>query len=206
MLLQEVDHLMLQQNYPRRRGRADVQAFSLACGGIAATALLSAAAFTSCPPAAARAAVAVGAVILCALTAAVSRVLFRRISNPSFQDLSNTDALTGLKSRTAFEVDLANLQAGHTPPGAGVLLIDLNNLKLINDQLGHRAGDGYLQLAAQALRSGAERGTLCYRVGGDELAALVPGGTEADMAALAARTRAWFVRLRPAPPGARPER
>ena len=189
---------MPHKEHPRWRGRVDAQALFIACGGIVATAVLSLCAFTFCPHTTAQGIVAVGTLILCVLAGASASVMFRRISNPSYQEFCNTDGLTGLKNRYAFEVDLMNLQARRKGLQVGILLFDLNNLKQVNDRLGHCAGDDYLRLAAQAVRSGAGQGALCYRVGGDELATLVLGGGEETMRGLLARTVASFEQMCPA--------
>lgn len=68
-------------------------------------------------------------------------LLFRRISNPSYRDLANTDYLTGCKSRNAFEVDLGNLQSARRQGQALLVSIDLNGLKKVNDTAGHAGGD-----------------------------------------------------------------
>lgn len=103
---------------------------------------------------------------LCAFT------FFRRISNPLFQDFSNTDQLTQLKNRNSFELDLDHLGVRRAEAGTGILLVDLNNLKSVNDQLGHEAGDHYLRLVSSALRSVQNGWITAYRVGGDEFVLL----------------------------------
>ena len=121
----------------------------------------------------------------CLLSALFAVVFFRRISNPTYQDLSNTDYLTGLKSRNAFETDLKNAGRLWRAEHVGVIVADLNNLKGVNDTLGHGAGDLYLRTAARVIREcGAH--SVAYRVGGDEF---VLFSDQLDLARLEALTR-----------------
>ncbi|MBB3083068.1 putative bifunctional diguanylate cyclase/phosphodiesterase [Geodermatophilus sabuli] len=87
---------------------------------------------------------------------------------------ARTDALTGLANRAAFT---AALQAA-TGDAAGdtwVLFLDLDDFKVVNDGLGHAAGDRLLQHVATRV-SGALRGQdLCARLGGDEFGVLLRG-------------------------------
>lgn len=88
--------------------------------------------------------------------------------------LSTTDALTGLLNRRGFMEQaleiLENTRAAH---GAlGLVFVDLDGLKPINDQLGHDAGDRALGEAARLLRQTCRGGDLVARLGGDEFAVL----------------------------------
>lgn len=108
------------------------------------------------------------ALIICIICSMIAKFLFRRISNPSYKDMSNTDYLTNLKSRNAFEVDIENLSARKKREGIGFYVIDLNNLKKVNDTLGHEAGDMYIQAAARSFAEEAGDNITIYRTGGDE--------------------------------------
>lgn len=117
--------------------------------------------------------------IFALLAIIIAVYLFKRISNPSRKDLANTDFLTQLKSRNAFEVDIQN--NAHHRIGAqyhGIIIVDMNGLKQINDHLGHEVGDSYLNLAATILKEEAEEALSVYRVGGDEFAILYTTLTE----------------------------
>lgn len=93
-----------------------------------------------------------------------------------WQRRAETDTLTGLPNRQAFERELA-LQLSLVAAGARqdslLAILDLNRLKQVNDQRGHVAGDELIRVAAQLLR-----GQLCrsqdevFRIGGDEFALL----------------------------------
>lgn len=113
-------------------------------------------------------------ILVTSLIAAVTAIqIFKRISNPTYQDMSNTDQLTKLKNRNAFETDLHNLDAGRNKTGIGIIEADLNNLKMVNDKLGHGAGDLYIQAAGRAIREAVPRGDVVYRMGGDEFTVIL---------------------------------
>ena len=101
---------------------------------------------------------------------AVSNRLDRR--RAAAARLANTDVLTGLGNRRAFDIGLASRLTHAEEGGPGVLLvmIDLDDFKAINDALGHSAGDAVLQLVGRHLRETAGRDDLVARIGGDEFA------------------------------------
>ncbi len=82
------------------------------------------------------------------------------------------DGLTGLGNRTLLEQKLRQAAAGDV---LGVLLVDLDGFKPINDRYGHHAGDQVLIAIAQRLVALAGAGGCAIRLGGDEFAVLLPG-------------------------------
>ncbi|WP_245653446.1 sensor domain-containing phosphodiesterase [Sphingomonas pituitosa] len=81
------------------------------------------------------------------------------------------DGLTGLPNRSAFTTSLGDLDCAE--PGAwGLILLDLDNLKIVNDTFGHVAGDGLIIQAARRLADAAAPDR-AYRLGGDEFAVLL---------------------------------
>jgi diguanylate cyclase (GGDEF)-like protein len=88
------------------------------------------------------------------------------------------DALTGLLNRRAFRARLAR-EAAEKDTAFALILCDMDNLKRVNDTLGHEAGDLALRLLADALRTGLRRDD-AYRLGGDEFAIVLPGASELD--------------------------
>lgn len=113
----------------------------------------------------------------CVLGTLCALVFFRRISNPHFKDIANTDYLTDLKNRNAYELDVKNLCAHSGMEGMGLLLADLNGLKRVNDTWGHEAGDRYIKDFADALRSVVGVEGVLYRIGGDEFLAMIHSAT-----------------------------
>lgn len=112
------------------------------------------------------------ALAACLIACAVAVKMFKRISNPRYQDLANTDQLTGLKNRNAFDVDLKNLINWGIQEGIVIFSIDLDGLKEVNDTYGHPEGDRYIQEAAEILKKSAGDLGIAYRVGGDEFVIL----------------------------------
>ena len=78
--------------------------------------------------------------------------------------LSKKDALTGLLNRQAYYADIENNPEGIT----AVITMDMDGLKAINDNSGHKAGDEALETLAACFLRAVRRRQQCYRVGGDE--------------------------------------
>ena len=99
----------------------------------------------------------------------------------ALREAAYTDALCGVPNRAGF---LNRLEA---PPATGtVAMIDLDNLKTINDRFGHGAGDAALATVAQCLRERCGEAGSVYRIGGDEFAGIWDGvATDAVRAMLA---------------------
>ena len=89
--------------------------------------------------------------------------------------LAYHDGLTGLANRELFEETLALAveRAKRDGSAVGVLYLDLDNFKLVNDSLGHHAGDALLASLAERLRSCTRETDLVARQGGDEFILLV---------------------------------
>lgn len=113
---------------------------------------------------------------LCLFSIGISAGLFQRISNPGKKELWSMDLLTGLKNRNAFEVDLCNFEKSKKGKRAGIVVIDLDHLKKVNDAKGHGTGDAYIHDAAMSIHAHLCPKAIAYRIGGDEFAILVPDG------------------------------
>jgi diguanylate cyclase len=110
-----------------------------------------------------------------------------RSQQSELERLAMTDPLTGLANRTKFGVALGERIAGQLP--AAVLLIDIDDFKLINDTMGPALGDQLLCAVAQRLRLTAGEQRLPARLGGDEFALLVP----ADAADAVEEAATWVL-------------
>jgi diguanylate cyclase (GGDEF)-like protein len=110
------------------------------------------------------------------------------------------DPLTSLPTRAAADQHLRD--ATHTATDVTVALADVDRLKLINNNLGHAAGDRYILAVTQRLAEAVPEGGSLYRHGGDEFVIVAPGTDPGTLAAAigAAMTRPAIiagVRLRP---------
>ena len=85
------------------------------------------------------------------------------------------DPLTKLPNRTLFDaqLDLAITSAADQNDQIGLLLVDINNLKLVNDRYGHHVGDCAIRSVAKCLATAFERHGMVARIGGDEFAVVV---------------------------------
>jgi diguanylate cyclase (GGDEF)-like protein/PAS domain S-box-containing protein len=90
---------------------------------------------------------------------------------------SEHDALTELPNRRSFEAHLraATIRAMENGKSFGVLLLDLDHFKHVNDTLGHAAGDHLLKTISQRLRSSLRPSDFIARLGGDEFAVILQG-------------------------------
>jgi diguanylate cyclase (GGDEF)-like protein/PAS domain S-box-containing protein len=91
--------------------------------------------------------------------------------------LAEHDALTGLANRSLFDRRLAALLAKDEGPLA-IAFIDVDNFKLVNDSLGHAAGDDLLRITAERIVSVVGGDAMVSRIGGDEFIALLPVPSE----------------------------
>jgi len=101
------------------------------------------------------------------------------------QRLTYTDVLTGLPNRAKFNRVLSE-HAEDSKGGWGVLLVDLDNLKVVNDTFGHGAGDELIQIVATRIASVGGIGS-AFRIGGDEFAIIVDKELASSLSMLAAR-------------------
>jgi diguanylate cyclase (GGDEF)-like protein len=105
---------------------------------------------------------------------------------------SRHDALTKLPNRMVADERLRQVLAGATPESmVGVMFIDLDRFKDVNDALGHHVGDELLREIANRLRHCVGRRGTVARLGGDEFAIIVPGVADVDeLTVLATELRA----------------
>jgi diguanylate cyclase (GGDEF)-like protein/PAS domain S-box-containing protein len=105
------------------------------------------------------------------------------------------DPLTQLANRALF-ADEMRVALRPPPPspaaGAAVLVIDLDDFKIVNDTLGHHAGDALLVAVAARLRGCARPADTVSRLGGDEFGVLLPGVSMPNATLIAERVRAAF--------------
>lgn len=107
------------------------------------------------------------------------------------KELAVRDGLTGLYNRRAFNELLAQAVAREDRQGGrfGLLILDLDHFKKLNDTYGHPAGDAALKGAAEVLKNHLRKGDQAARFGGEEFVVILPGTDEGGAQHLAERVR-----------------
>lgn len=91
--------------------------------------------------------------------------------------MATTDALTGVKNKHAYsdyEQMLNDKILSGKPESFAIAICDVNGLKQVNDTLGHKAGDRYIQQASKIICSSFDHSPV-FRIGGDEFLAILTG-------------------------------
>ncbi|HET7488492.1 MAG TPA: sensor domain-containing diguanylate cyclase [Acidimicrobiales bacterium] len=106
--------------------------------------------------------------------------------------MATTDGLTGLANRRTFDESLERELAAAVRRGepCGLILVDVDHFKAVNDTHGHQTGDQVLQVVGAALRSAAREMDVPARYGGEEFVVIVPGCAPAQAVEVAERLRA----------------
>jgi diguanylate cyclase (GGDEF)-like protein/PAS domain S-box-containing protein len=119
-----------------------------------------------------------GGQVLRVLTQVIDITERRRMEN-ELRHLADHDPLTGLLNRRGLEVELERHMVHVNRYGArgALLVLDLDHFKLVNDTLGHEAGDRLISSVAQLLRRRLRESDAVARLGGDEFAVLLPDAT-----------------------------
>lgn len=113
------------------------------------------------------------------LTAIIRDISERKEAERQLKYLSFHDPLTGLYNRAYFEEEMSRMEKSRFR-SMGMILADVDGLKLINDTMGHKTGDGLLVVMAGIIKDICRLGDMAARIGGDEFAVLLPN-CERDM-------------------------
>jgi len=115
----------------------------------------------------------------------------RYAEQPAGERDSGLDPVTGLEVRSLGERRLSSLLAGAGTDGAslGVLFVDADRFKAVNDTFGHPTGDRALRMVGQSIAGGLRRGDLAIRWGGEEFLALLPDVDAVTLGSIAERVR-----------------
>lgn len=101
----------------------------------------------------------------------------RKVLEERLRYISQTDILTGLYNRHSFEEKIQELNKEEYMP-LGIIMGDVNGLKLVNDTLGHLEGDKMLKDISNILKDVCSDNSYAFRWGGDEFIILVPNCNE----------------------------
>lgn len=96
--------------------------------------------------------------------------------------LSSYDELTKLYNRHAYETKLEELSKSDNQH-VSIIILDVNELKAVNDTIGHSAGDELICAAAENIRNAFDRIGSCFRIGGDEFAVIIENEIDSDIIA-----------------------
>ncbi|ENL7678491.1 cyclic di-GMP phosphodiesterase [Enterobacter hormaechei] len=101
--------------------------------------------------------------------------------------LANTDTITGLPNRNAIHELISDAITARGDTQVGVVYLDLDNFKKVNDAYGHMFGDQLLQAVALAILSCLEEGQTLARLGGDEFIVMATDTSQGALEAMASR-------------------
>jgi len=112
----------------------------------------------------------------------------RKQLEDDLQKSSTHDQLTGIFNRYHLEAELQRFQGGRSFP-FGIVVVDMDNLKYVNDKFGHSAGDIFLRTIARVLQNTFRKEDIIARSGGDEFVILLPNTTVSEVRRIVARLR-----------------
>lgn len=101
--------------------------------------------------------------------------------------LANTDTITGLPNRNAINHEITQALEKRTHQQIGVVYLDLDNFKKVNDAYGHMFGDQLLQAVSLAILSCLDKNQTLARLGGDEFIVLAEDTSQAALEAMSSR-------------------
>lgn len=129
------------------------------------------------------------AFILCLMRVMLSELygqVEKRAKMAAYKRLAYMDALTGMQNRAAL---IKAQQETAEEAGLVCIVLDMNNLKQVNDQYGHQEGDDMIVAAAQVIREVFGEFGTCFRIGGDEFVVLLKDKTTEQVDAALGRLK-----------------
>jgi diguanylate cyclase (GGDEF)-like protein len=134
--------------------------------------------------------------LLAAAAAEASAALARTVTHRAAQAAATTDALTGLPNRRYFEEYVELLGRGRRADDAvGILMVDVDRFKLLNDRFGHAVGDVVLQAVARTIATAVRDVDVPARFGGEEFVVLLRNPSRATVMEVGERIREAVERI-----------
>lgn len=130
-------------------------------------------------------------------TGMVQDITSQKLREQELHRLATSDALTGLANRRHFmaRLEQERARAARFHNRCGLMMVDLDHFKQINDQFGHAAGDRVLKAFAETATAQLRQIDIIGRIGGEEFAILLPGTDLAGAMVLAERLRLAVARM-----------
>jgi diguanylate cyclase (GGDEF)-like protein len=111
---------------------------------------------------------------LLVLISIIAYLSMSRVTESTYKKLAYTDILTGYENRMAFEHRLRECgESALLGKNVALIICDVNNLKTVNDTIGHKAGDTYIKNTADLISLNIGKELPLYRIGGDEFASII---------------------------------
>ncbi|UOD34364.1 diguanylate cyclase [Deferribacteraceae bacterium V6Fe1] len=107
----------------------------------------------------------------------ITSAILQKRADENLKYASTHDKLTGIYNRAYFETEIERVKKGRNFP-LGFFIIDVNGLKVINDKIGHAAGDELIVNAAKILKNSVRSEDCLARIGGDEFAVIIQKANE----------------------------
>lgn len=123
----------------------------------------------------------------------------RKAAERALEYMTYHDGLTGVYNRGYFDRRLEAIAAG-SRESWGILVLDVDGLKLVNDSFGHAKGDELLKTAAMLIKETAPDRAIVARMGGDEFGLLLPQAAERDLRRLVENLRNRIMQFNDAKP------
>lgn len=126
-------------------------------------------------------------------------LLYNETMQNELRSLARVDPLTGVANRLAL-IEAAERMLGEVARDGrplGVLMLDVDHFKSVNDRFGHSGGDKVLRAFASTIRHALDGGELLGRIGGEEFVVLAPGCRTTETLALAERIRTAVTAVAP---------
>ncbi len=120
-------------------------------------------------------------IIACSIAFILSAGIFRRMSNPHIESTTTIDSKTLALNRSAFSLEMHDIQKRANFTGKSLILFDIDKLKDVNQLIGPHEGDMYVKIVAETIMSLCKSNMIAYRLAGSEFAVVSTGYSEEEL-------------------------